>query len=223
MDKFAQRQYNAKKLAHERYFSIFFFSLIFLAQIILFVSSFKYERLIYGVILCIIFDFGYGLEYFYHELFIGQMRNALSDMESKINIGHCVYSHLPISPSAESSYLWDSIRARVLYRYRYHRKYFDVNFLPSRTDDPAECAWAAAWFYANDDLKNFQNELLTPNHTEISSSHLVLLRFTLALGKYGYLHDFIDISRKDWLYDHHLRYSGIPGLSDIFDNSGIDV
>lgn len=156
MDKFAQRQYNAKKLAHERYFSIFFFSLIFFAQIILFVSSFKYERLIYGVILCIIFDFGYGLEYFYHELFIGQMRNALSDMESKINIGHCVYYHLPISPSAESSYLWDSIRARVLYRYRYHRKYFDVNFLPSRTDDPAECAWAAAWFYANDDLKTFK-------------------------------------------------------------------
>lgn len=192
MSKFDQRTAHAKKLKRQRYSSQFCFFLFALAQCIISLCFFSHGNL-YCFILFFILDFCYLFLKRGQELFIEQMRNSLDDMESKIHVGRPVIYKMPISSSVESSYLWESIRSRVLYRYRYHARNFDFNFLPADSSDPSFCAWAAAWFYANDDLEKFQ----APDY----------LNFVILLADYGFQYDYLsDVAYEDWRNSIHLHY-----------------
>ena len=146
MDKFDQRKSQSQILFHRRLGSAAFFSLIFIVQAVLFFLLSKFSNLAYAVFLCLFLDFGYGLQAYSRELFIRQIRDALLDMENAVPVGRVMLYKMPVSSEVGSSYIWDSIRARVLYRYRYHRRSFDFNFIPADSSDPASCAWSAAWF-----------------------------------------------------------------------------
>lgn len=204
MDKFDQRKSRSQILFHRRLGSAAFFSLIFIVQAVLFFLLSKFSNLAYAVFLCLFLDFGYGLQAYSRELFIRQIRDALLDMENAVPVGRVMLYKMPVSSEVGSSYIWDSIRARVLYRYRYHRRSFDFNFIPADSSDPASCAWSAAWFFINNDLVLY-------------SGDTALLKFAILLGRYGFQHDFIsDCAWEQWLDTHRMQYTASPNLANLW-------
>lgn len=200
MDKHDQRISRARSLKRQLYFKQAFFLFVALFQCIISLWSLSRGNF-YAFILFAILDLGYLLDRHSKELFIDQLREALDDMESKIHVGRAVIYKMPISSDVGSSYIWESIRARVLYRYRYHSRQFDYNFLPADSSDPAFCAWSAAWFYANDDLE----------HTPCTD----FLNFVILLAKYGFRYDyFSDVSYAEWRASLRFHYAD-PELKSI--------
>lgn len=200
MDKFDKRLAHAKQLQKQRIFSQLSFSLLALAQLAFGLLA-PTRDLDYFLIFFFILDFFYFLNKRQKDIFIDQIRNALLDMEQKVCVGRIVLYPMPVSYESGSSYLWESIRARVLYRYRYHARSFDYNFLVSNSSDPAQCAWSAAWFFAADDLEH------TPSEDR--------LRFAIQLAAYGLQYDyFSDSSYEDWCSSIRYRYTD-PALKSI--------
>lgn len=203
MDKYDQRISRAKHLKKQRYFkqAFFFFVALFQCTISLWLL---FRGNSYAFILFVILDLGYLLDRQRKELFIGQIKDALDDMESKIHVGRAVIYKMPVSHDIGSSYLWESLRARVLYRYRYHSRQFDCNFSPADSSDPAFCAWSATWFYANDDLE----------HLPCAD----FLNLVILLAKYGLQYDyFSDINYNAWRDSLQFHYND-PELKSIVDS-----
>lgn len=200
MDKFNQRCARARSLCKKRYLSLAAFSLLSLAFLLF--SCFSRFRACFVLFFALFFvGFFYLLDKLQKELFLRQLRDALLSMEDSVRVGRVVLYPLPISCESGSSYLWESIRARVLYRYRYHARSFDYNFAISNSSDPIQCAWSAAWFFASDDLKHAPSE--------------DLLRFSIQLAEYGSQNDyFSDISFDDWRDSLRYRYTD-PVLKSI--------
>lgn len=212
MDKFDIRKKNAMAFSQKRMIILTFVVFFFVLQIILLLLSKTHGNLVYCVSAFLLFDFAYGLNYLHKELFIQQLKEALDSMECSFSVGRCVVYPRPLYPNAEGSFLWESIRGRVLYRYRYHSRSFDIDFTVLDRSDPALCAWAASWFYINDDLNSLYHEDFC-----IGSIRYVTLKFALLLGKYGFEHDFIsDIAWEEW-YDHvFVSYRDFPDAAELF-------
>ena len=207
MDKYDERKKQSSALLQKRATTLIAFSAIFITQIIVILLVHKYKNLTYAVFLFLLLDFGYGVEYLRKELFIRQIKESLDTMEANFSAGRYVLYPMPISSEIGSSDIWESLRGRVVYRYRYHSRNFDCNFLPVDSTDPASCAWSAAWFYINDDL----NHLLSIECTEEGSFQYYLVAFALKLGVYGLQHDFIsDISWDSWYDSFYSKYKAFP-------------
>lgn len=200
MDKFDKRLAHAKQLQKQRIFSQLSFSLLALCQLAFGLLA-PSRDLDYFLIFFFILDFFYFLNKRQKDIFIDQIRDALLDMENAVHVGRVVLYPMPVSYESGSSYLWESIRARVLYRYRYHARSFNYNFLVSNSSDPAQCAWSAAWFFAVDDLEH------TPSEDR--------LRFAIQLAAYGLQYGyFSDSSYEDWCSSIRCRYTD-PALKSI--------
>ena len=207
MDKYDERKKQSSALLKKRATTLIAFSVIFITQIIVILLVHKYKNLTYAVFLFLLLDFGYGIEYLRKELFIRQIKESLDTMEANFSAGRYVLYPMPISSEIGSSDIWESLRGRVVYRYRYHSRNFDCNFLPVDSTDPASCAWSAAWFYINDDL----NHLLSIECAEEGSFQCCLVAFALKLGIYGLQHDFIsDISWDSWYNSFYSKYKENP-------------
>lgn len=212
MDKFDIRTKNAGILFQKRMRVLIVVSSFFALQIILLLLSKTHENLNYCIFLLLFFDFGYGLNHLHKELFIRQLKEALDSMECSFSVGRCVVYPRPLYPSAEGSFLWESIRGRVLYRYRYHSRSFDIDFTVLDCSNPALCAWAASWFYINDDLNSLYHENFC-----VGSIRYATLKFALLLGKYGFEHDFIsDIAWKEWHDRIYANYRDFPDAIELF-------
>lgn len=212
MDSYEQRIRSSRKLAISRLESLALFIFVFLLEIILLVLSYSHEKLIDAALFPLLLFFGFSLQYLHTRIFLRQIKDSFDRMQLNFSVGRRMSYTLPISNEIGDSFIWESIRARTLYRYRYHSKAVDFNFIPVDSGDPASCAWSAAWFYINDDIKNFPYDYSLSN----DSAPLPLIEFALNLGQYGLQHDFIsDIALETWLSDFRAKYNQCTAVSKL--------
>ena len=205
MDKYDHRKFHAKKLAKERYSSLFFFFVIVFAQLAISLWALS-RNSYYAFVLFFILDFFFLLEKYSKSLFLNQIDDAFSSMESKFSVGRHFSYPMPHSSDPAGSVIWDSIRGRAMHRFRSNPRQWPFNFVPVDASDPAACAWSAAWFYSNDDLK--YSPVLSPD----------LLKFTIEHCEYGFQHDYLsETDHENWCHDTYFHYRHDASAKDILD------
>lgn len=205
MDKFDQRMAHSKSLAKQRYSSLICLSFLVLIQLLfsLWASSRGSD---FAFCVFFIFDFCFLLQKYSKELFLKQIDEAFDDMSNSFSAGRTFCYPMPLYPDAAGSVIWDSIRGRAMHRFRCNPRQWALNFVPVDTENPAACAWAAAWFYVNDDLSYSRN--ISPD----------FLKFSIELCEYGFQHDYLSISNyDDWCQKIYYQYRSDNSFSKILD------
>ena len=129
MDKYDHRKFHAKKLAKERYSSLFFFFVIVFAQLAISLWALS-RNSYYAFVLFFILDFFFLLEKYSKSLFLNQIDDAFSSMESKFSVGRHFSYPMPHSSDPAGSVIWDSIRGRAMHRFRSNPRQWPFNFVP---------------------------------------------------------------------------------------------
>ena len=197
--RYDQYQKEVKRIRSESFFDLLAHWLPFLALFILSFFSLSPHANISNQILFAISFFLLVLSPLYYSpiLHVKQIDDAFSRLEREIPTKTQIYYPIGFGGIHGGSSLWHAIHSSAIYQFRRKNgSYFDI----LDSSNPASCAWAAAWFYANHYLTTVESFRTLPSEPdnifskEISPLELDLLDFVLRLGDYGYKHSFIGLT-----------------------------